>query len=244
MNRLRTKLEATLRPAVGLMPSRRTKKSATRNRVRPFNPKIFLVKDRHGTRTLQAPKGDLIFAQGDRAETVFYILAGRITLTVVSRRGKEAVLAQLKAGDFFGEGCLAEQPVYMATASAEEDSSIVRIDKQAMIHMLHHQPGFAKLFITHLLSRNVRIQREFLDHLFDSADKRLARALLLLARYGKDGEPERNLPKVSQETLAEMAGTTRSQIRIFLAKFTALGFIKYSDTIEVHHSLLNIVLHD
>ena len=175
---------------------------------------------------------------------MFYIKTGGIKLTVVSQEGKEAVVAILGHGDFFGEGSLAGQLVCMATATAIDASTIVRIDKAAMIQVLHDEPGFSDLFMSYLLSRNVRIQADLVDHLFNSAEKRLARILLLLAHYGKEGEPEGIIPKTSQDTLADMIGTTRSRVSAFLNKFRKLGFIKYNGNIEVHSSLLNIVLHD
>ena len=194
--------------------------------------------------TLQAPKEHLIFSQGDAANAVFYVQAGRVKLTVVSQQGKEAVVAILEQGGFFGEGCLAGQLVCMATATALDASMIVRIDKAAMIRVLHDESSFSKLFMAYLLSRNVRIQEDLVDHLFNSAEKRLARILLLLAHYGKEGKPEPVIPKISQDTLADMIGTTRSRVSLFLNTFRKLGFIHYNGRIEVHSSLLNIVLHD
>jgi CRP-like cAMP-binding protein len=186
----------------------------------------------------------VIFSQGDAADAVFYIKTGRVKLTVVSQEGKEAVVAILGHGDFFGEGSLAGQLVCMATAIAIEASRIVRIDKAAMIQVLHDKASFSQLFMAHVLSRNVRIQEDLVDHLFNSAEKRLARILLLLANYGKEGKPEGIIPKVGQETLANMIGTTRSRVSAFLNKFRKLGFISYNGRMEVHSSLLNIVLHD
>ena len=244
MNRLRTKLRTKLASTVGLIPSSTTPKSAARNRARPFTCKTFLAKDGHGKTTLRAPKDHLIFSQGDEANAVFYVRKGRVKLTVRSKEGKEAVVAILNPEDFFGEGCLTGQLTCVATATTLDESVIMRIDKATITRVLHHEASFAKLFIAHLLSHNVRIQKDLVDHLFNSTEKRLARALLLLARYGRDGEPEGAIPKVSQEALAEMVGTTRSRVRLFLDKFRTLGFINYNGTIEVHNSLLNIVLHD
>jgi CRP-like cAMP-binding protein len=193
---------------------------------------------------LQASKSQLIFSQGDAADAVFYLRAGRVKLSVLSQQGKEAVVGILEQGSFFGKGCLVGQLTCRATATALDASTILRIDKTAMIRVLHDEANFAKLFIAHLLSHNVCIQNDLVDHLFNSTEKRLAQLLLLLAGYGKDGEPKGDIPKVSQETLAEMSGTTRSRVRVFLDKFRELGFIHYNGTIQVHRALLNIVLYD
>ena len=175
---------------------------------------------------------------------MFYVQTGRVKLTVVSEHGKEAVVGLLNSGSFFGEGCLAGQVLYMATATAQDVSTIVRIDKGTMIRVLRDESSFSEMFMAYLLSHSVRIQEDLVDHLFNSAEKRLARILLLLAQYGKEGKPEAVIPKMSQETLAEMVGTTRSRVSSFLNKFKKLGFIKYNGKMEVHSSLLNIVLHD
>ncbi|MEP6935352.1 MAG: Crp/Fnr family transcriptional regulator [Nitrospirota bacterium] len=229
---------------VGLLPDKKTRKPASGTRVIPFNPKTFLAKVGHGKTMLRAPKGHLIFSQGDANNAVFYVQAGRVKLTVVSQQGKEAVVGILKQGSFFGEGCLIGQLTCMATATALDASMIVRMDKEAIIRVLHEEPSFSTLFVAYLLSHHMRMQKDLVDHLFSSTEKRLARALLLLARYGKDGEPEGNIPKVSQEALAKMVGATRSRVRVFLSKFGRLGFIRYNGRIEVHSSLLNIVLHN
>jgi CRP/FNR family transcriptional regulator, cyclic AMP receptor protein len=244
MNRLRTKSRTGTGTVVGLIPGRKIKKPAAIKRATPFNSKTFLAKVGHGKTTLQAPKKHLIFSQGDAANAVFYVQTGRVKLTVVSQQGKEAVVAILEQGGFFGEGCLAGQEVCMATAIALDASMIVRIDKAAMIRVLHDESSFSELFMGYLLSRNVRIQTDLVDHLFNSAEKRLARILLLLAHYGKEGKPEPVIPKISQDTLADMVGTTRSRVSLFLNKFRKLGFIHYNGRMEVHSSLLNIVLHD
>ncbi|PJA79803.1 MAG: Crp/Fnr family transcriptional regulator, partial [Nitrospirae bacterium CG_4_9_14_3_um_filter_51_5] len=195
-----------------------------------------------------SPKQRILFSQGEAAEAVFYIQAGRGKLSVVSQEGKEAVVAMLDPGAFFGEGCLAGQLVSMATATAEEDSTLIRIDKQVMIRALHDDPAFSALFMEYLLARNIRIQEDLVDHLFNSSEKRLARLLLLMAHFGKEGKPEAVIAKVSQETLAEMIGTTRSRVSFFLNKFRKLGFIEYGDGsnkgLYIHSSLLNVVLHD
>ena len=196
-------------------------------------------------RTLTAHrKNHPIFAQGDPADALFYIQKGKVKLTVVSRHGKEAIVAVLGPSDFFGEGCLAGQPRRMATASALVDSSIVRIAKPAAIKVIHDQPKFSELFLTYLLSRNIRIEEDLVDRLFNSSEKRLARILLLLANFGKNDRPEQVIPKISQETLAEMVGTTRARVSFFMNKFRKLGFVSYDGGLEVHSALLNVVLHD
>ncbi|MBK5280852.1 MAG: Crp/Fnr family transcriptional regulator [Nitrospiraceae bacterium] len=245
MDRLRTKLRTETGTVVGLIPSRKIKTPAARNRATSFNPKTFLARNGHGKTTLRAPRKHLIFSQGDEANAVFYVQMGRVKLTVLSRKGEqEAVVAILDPGDFFGEGCLSGQPAYMATATAIEASMIMRIDKTTMVRVLNSEASFTQLFMAYLLSRNVRTQDDLVVHLFNSVEKRLARVLLILARYGKDGMPEVAIQKISQDTLAEMVGTTRSRVSSFLNKFKKLGFITYNGKMEVHSSLLNIVLHD
>lgn len=244
MNRTRTKLGTEPGPVIGLRPDRKIKKPAPGKRAARFSPKTFLTKVGNGKTTEQAPNGHRIFSQGDAADAVFYIKAGQIQLTVVSQEGKEAVVAILGSGDFFGEGALAGQRLRMATATAINESKIVRIEKAAMIQVLHDEASFSQLFMAYLLARNVRIQEDLVDHLFNSAEKRLARILLLLAHYGKEGKPEGIIPKISQNTLARMIGTTRPRVSAFLSKFRQMGFISYNGRIEVHSSLLNIVLHD
>jgi CRP-like cAMP-binding protein len=209
-----------------------------------FNPRDVLVKVGDGKTLLQLRKKDRIIGQGDTADAVFYIQAGRVKLTVVSQQGKEAVVAILEAGSFFGEACLAGQLVCMATATSLEPSTVVRINKQTMIDALHNEPTFAEMFLSYLLSRNIRIQEDLVDQLFNSSEKRLARILLLLAHFGKEGKPETIIPKISQETLAEMVGTTRSRVSFFMNKFKRLGFLSYDGGMHVHSSLLNVVLHD
>ena len=185
----------------------------------------------------------VIFSQGDPATEVFYIQEGGVKLSVLSRTGKEAVVGMLGSGDFFGEGCLAGQPRRMATASAMSPSAVLVIEKLQMLEMLHTQPSLAERFLTHMLTRNIRIEEDLVDQLFNSSEKRLARALLLLARYGKEDQPLR-VPKVSQETLAEIVGTTRSRVNFFMNKFRDLGFIEYNGDIKVNSALLTVVLHD
>jgi len=209
-----------------------------------FNPKTFLATVGKGKTLLTPPKQTIIFSQGDAADAVFYIQEGRVKLSVVSPEGKEAIVAILERGNFFGEGCLAGQLVHMATATSLENATLVRIDKQAMIDTLHNEPTFSELFLAYLLARSIRIQEDLVDQLFNSSEKRLARILLLLAHFGKEGKPEAIIPKVSQETLAEMVGTTRSRVSFFMNKFRELGFLDYNGGVHVHSSLLNVVLHD
>ena len=185
-----------------------------------------------------------VFAQGDVADAVFYLQSGRVKLTVVSKQGKEAIVALLGPEEFFGEGCLAGQPLRMSTATAIEDTTVVRLDKKAMVRLLHTNAKFSEMFTTYLLSRNIRFEEDLVDQLFNSSEKRLARILLLLAHFGKEGKQEPVIPKISQETLAGMIGTTRSRVSHFMNKFRKLGFIDYNGGMSVHSSLLNIVLFD
>jgi CRP/FNR family transcriptional regulator, cyclic AMP receptor protein len=186
----------------------------------------------------------VVFAQGDPADAVFYIQKGKLKVTVLSKHGKEAVVAILGAGEFAGEGCLAGQRRRMATVLAMTDSEAVRLEKADVIRMLHDKPQFASVFMAHLLARNIRVEEDLVDQLFNSSEKRLARLLLLLANFGKDGKPEAVVAKISQETLAEMIGTTRSRVSFFMNKFRKLGFIDYNGSLEVHSSLLSVILHD
>jgi CRP/FNR family transcriptional regulator, cyclic AMP receptor protein len=210
----------------------------------PFDPKTFLARVGAGKTRAELRKRQIVFAQGDPADAVFYIQKGKIELRVLSQQGKEAILAILGADDFFGEGCLAGQPLRMSTAAAVTECSVVRLEKSAMIAVLHDEPVFSALFISYLLTRNIRIEEDLVDQLFNSSEKRLARLLLLLANFGKEGKPEAVIPKVSQETLAEMIGTTQSRVSFFMNKFRKLGFIEYNGGLSVHSSLLNVVLHD
>ena len=244
MNRMQTTSRTETGTVVGLLPDKKIRRPAAGTLATAFNPQTFLAKVGHGKTTLQAPKEQLIYSQGDTADAVFYVQAGRVKLTVLSQQGKEAVVGILEHGSFFGEGCLVGQLACMATATAVDVSTIVRIEKAAMIRVLHDETSFSELFMAYLLSRNLRIQADLVDHLFNSAEKRLARILLLLAHYGKEGKPEPVIPKISQDTLANMVGTTRSRVSFFLNKFQKLGFIHYNGRMEVHSSLLNIVLHD
>jgi CRP-like cAMP-binding protein len=209
-----------------------------------FDPKLFLAKIGHGRRILDYRKDQAVFSQGDPGDAIFYIHKGKVKLTVVSNAGKEAVIAILGAGDFLGEGCLAGRPMHLATATTMSDCSIARLEKLATIRVLHEEPAFSEIFLAYVLSRNIRIEEDLVDQLFNSSEKRLARVLLLLANFGKEGKPEQVIAKISQETLAEMIGTTRSRVSFFMNKFRKLGFIAYNGELHVHSSLLNIVLHD
>src|ERR1700683_478609 len=213
---------------------------------REFNPKEFLATIGEGRKVMSFPKKQTIFAQGDIADEVFYIQEGKVRLTVVSKVGKEATLGILSQGDFFGEGVLAGQHLRMGSASAMTDCELLRIDKKAMMLALHREHTFSDLFVAYLLARNIRYEEDLVDQLFNSSEKRLARLLLLLAHFGKEGVPEIVIPKISQETLAEMIGTTRSRVSFFMNRFRKLGFIDYDggSGLQVHSSLLNIVLHD
>lgn len=222
----------------------RSKAKAKPQRPRGFEPKHFLAKVGAGRTAAKYPQNGRIFAQGEPANSVFYIQYGQVKLTVVSRQGKEAVIAILGAGDFFGEGCLAGQLTRMASAAAMSESSIVRLEKAAVIRVLREEPAFSEFFLMHVLSRNIRFEADLVDQLFNSSEKRLARVLLLLANFGKVGEPQTVLPKISQETLAEIIGTTRSRVSFFMNRFRKLGFIDYNGSLQVHSSLLNVVLHD
>jgi CRP-like cAMP-binding protein len=209
-----------------------------------FDPKLFLAKVGTGRTIREYDKKQVVFSQSDSAEAIFYIQKGKVKLTVVSDNGKEAVIAILGAGDFLGEACLAGRAMYLGTAIAMSECSIVRLEKASMIRVLHQEPAFSEMFVSYLLSRNVRIEEDLVDQLFNSSEKRLARVLLLLAHFGKEGKPEPVIAKISQETLAEMIGTTRSRVSFFMNKFRKMGFIEYNGGLHVHSSLLNIVLHD
>jgi CRP/FNR family transcriptional regulator, cyclic AMP receptor protein len=215
-----------------------------RKRLKTFDPQTFLATVGRGKTTLSIGKKKVIFSQGDAADAVFYIQEGKVNLTVTSHQGNEAVVAILEPGDFFGEACLTGQASRLATATSIAVSTIVRIEKAAMIRVLHDEPAFSELFLAYVLSRNLRIEEDLVDQLFNSSEKRLARVLLLLAHIGKERKPEPALAKISQETLAEMIGTTRSRVSFFMNKFRKLGFIEYNGGLTVHSSLLNIVLHD
>jgi CRP/FNR family transcriptional regulator, cyclic AMP receptor protein len=215
---------------------------------REFDPKTFLATIGNGRKMVGVPQKGVVFAQGDAADAVFYIQKGKVRLTVVSTAGKEATIGIVSEGNFFGEGSLAGQVVRMGSAAAMTDCELLRVDKKAMMIALHREHAFSDLFVAYLLARNIRYEEDLVDQLFNSSEKRLARALLLLAHFGKEGIPETVVPKISQETLAEMIGTTRSRVSFFMNRFRKLGFIHYSGGVEgglqVHSSLLNVVLHD
>jgi CRP/FNR family cyclic AMP-dependent transcriptional regulator len=215
-----------------------------KNKKLPFDPKVFLSKVNGGRTITSFRKNQNVYAQGDPADSVFYIQSGKLKKIVVSEQGKEAVVALLGPGDFFGEGCLRGETLRLAAVSAMTESVIMRIPKKNIIRAIHEEPAFAEMFISHLLHRNSRVEEDLVDQLFNSSEKRLARTLLLLANFGKEGEPEPLLAKISQETLAEMIGTTRSRVSAFMNKFRQLGLIDYNGHIEVRRSLLNVVLHE
>jgi CRP/FNR family transcriptional regulator, cyclic AMP receptor protein len=211
----------------------------------PFDPQSFLAKVEAGRTRTELRRRQIVFSQGDPADAVFSIRKGRIELKVLSPHGKEAIIAVLGAGDFFGEGCLSGQPLRVATAAAATECTITRIEKSAMVAVLRDEPGFAALFLAHLLSRNIRLEEDLVDHLFNSSEKRLARVLLLLADIGKDGKPEAVIAKISQESLAEMVGTTRSRVSFFMNKFRKRGFVAYDrGGLSVRRSLVNVLLQD
>jgi len=211
----------------------------------PFDPKLFLAKVGEGRSIGKYRKDQIVFSQGDPADAIFYIQKGKAKVTVVSEQGKEAVVAILGPDDFFGEGCLAGQPRRMATVSIMAEGLFMRLEKASVVRVIHDEPAFSEMFIAHLLARTIRVEEDLVDQLFNSSEKRLARMLLLLANFGKDGRPEPVIAKVSQETLAEMIGTTRSRVSFFMNKFRKLGFIHYDGGgLEVHSSLLNVILHD
>jgi len=214
-------------------------------RRRPsFDPKSFLAKIGEGRSIGKYGKDQTLFSQGDLADAVFYIQKGKVKVTVVSEQGKEAVVAILGADEFFGEGCLVGQARRIAKVAAMTDSVIMRLEKAAVVRVIRQEPAFSEMFIAHLLARAIRVEADLVDQLFNSSEKRLARLLLLLANFGKEVSPEPMIAKISQETLAEMIGTTRSRVSFFMNRFRKLGFIDYNGSIEVHSSLLNVVLHD
>jgi CRP/FNR family cyclic AMP-dependent transcriptional regulator len=213
-------------------------------KAKPFAPTAFLTEAGGGKTIAKYQIDQPVFLQGDTADSVFYIQSGKVKVTVVSEQGKEAVVAILGPNEFCGEGCLAGQLRRMGTATAMMESEIMRLAKRAMIRVLHEEPAFSEMFVAYLLARTIRVEEDLVDQLFNSSEKRLARALLLLANFGKEGRPEPIIAKVSQETLAEMVGTTRSRVSHFMNKFRQLGFIEYNGTLEVHSSLLSVVLHD
>jgi CRP/FNR family cyclic AMP-dependent transcriptional regulator len=211
---------------------------------RTFDPKSFLATMDGGRSLVDLHKDGIIFAQGDPADAVFYIQAGKIKVTVTSEQGKQAVVGILGAGEFFGEGCLNGQPLRLATASALGEAEVMRVQKEEMVRVLHAEPTFAEMFMAYLLTRNSRVEEDLVDQLFNSSEKRLARTLLVLANFGKDGAPQPITTKISQETLADIVGTTRPRISFFMNKFRKLGFIEYNGDLKVHNSLLSVVLRD
>src|ERR1700693_6329364 len=221
------------------------KRKAKRNKAKlPFDPKVFLAKVNGGRSISNYRKDQIVYTQGQPADSVFYIQSGKVKKTVLSEQGKEAVVALFGTGDFFGEGCMTGQPLRLATVRAMTECVIARIAKTDVIRVIHEEPAFAELFIAHLLARNSRVEEDLVDQLFNSSEKRLARMLLLLAHFGKEGKPEPILAKISQETLADMIGTTRSRVGFFMNKFRKLGLIDYNGSIEVRSSLLTFVLPD
>jgi CRP-like cAMP-binding protein len=224
------------------------KLAAATKKNRGFDPDTFLATIGEGRNNVSVPKKDTIFAQGDEADAVFYIQKGKVRLSVVSKTGKEATIGILNEGSFFGEGALAGQVLRMGSAAAMTDCELLRVDKKAMMSALHSEHSLSDMFVAYLLGRNIRYEEDLVDQLFNSSEKRLARVLLLLAHFGKEGMPETVVPKISQEVLAEMVGTTRSRVSFFMNRFRKLGFIHYAGGVEgglqVHSSLLNVVLHD
>jgi CRP/FNR family transcriptional regulator, cyclic AMP receptor protein len=216
----------------------------TIKRKASFNPKSFLAKVGEGRSIGAYRSNQIVFSQGDPADAVFFLQNGKVKLTVVSEQGKEAVVAIHGTNEFFGEGCLTSQARRIATVATLTESVIVRLEKAAIVRVIHQEPAFSEMFIAHLLGRTLRVEADLVDQLFNSSEKRLARLLLLLANFGKEGKPEPMIAKISQETLAEMIGTTRSRVSFFMNKFRKLGFIHYNGHIEVHSSLLNLVLHE
>jgi CRP/FNR family cyclic AMP-dependent transcriptional regulator len=221
-----------------------TKKRRKRPTQRLFDAERFLESTGSSKKIAKYEAASVVFSQGDPALSVLYVQHGGVRLSVISETGKEAVVALLGPGDFFGEGCLAGQPLRMATATAIAETTVLVVEKRRMLQLLHEQSGFSDRFITHMLARNIRIEEDLVDQLFNSSEKRLARTLLLLARYGKQDKPQRVLPKVSQEVLAEMVGTTRSRVNFFMNKFRKMGFIEYNGGLKINSSLLSVVLHD
>ncbi|WP_088345313.1 MULTISPECIES: Crp/Fnr family transcriptional regulator [Rhodomicrobium] len=217
---------------------------AVKRQTPQFDPKAFLARVGEGRSIGKYSKDQIVFAQGDPADSVFYIQRGKVKITVVSEQGKEAVVAILGKNEFVGEGCLAGQTHRIATVATMADSVISRLEKAAILRVIHEETAFSEMFIAHLLGRAIRVEADLVDQLFNSSEKRLARLLLLLANFGKDSKPEPMIAKISQETLAQMIGTTRARVSFFMNKFRKLGFISYNGGIEVHSSLLNVILHD
>lgn len=217
---------------------------AKRKQKQPFNVETFLATVDGGRTVSTYRKNKKVFLQGDPADSVFYIQEGQVKVCVISEQGKEAIVAIHAKGDFFGEGCLAGQPLRLATVAAMTECTIMRLDKASIVRVLHDEPKFSEMFLSYVLARNARVEEDLVDQLFNSSEKRLARLLLLMANFGKEGRPQPVIAKISQETLAEMIGTTRSRVSLFMNKFRKLGFIEYNGGMHVHNSLLNVVLHD
>jgi CRP/FNR family transcriptional regulator, cyclic AMP receptor protein len=227
------------------VPTSKVALTKRKNAPNGFDPGSFLATTGVGRTLMNVENKQVLFAQGEPADAVFYIQKGKVKLTVVSKDGKEATIALLGAREFVGEACIvAGQPLRQATAAAITDCEVLRIAKKEMVRVLHEQHKFSDVFVSFLLSRNARIQEDLVDQLFNSSEKRLARILLLLAQFGKEGKPEKVIPRISQETLAKMIGTTRSRVSFFMNRFRKLGFIRYNGTMEVHSSLLNVILHE
>ena len=226
------------------MPKTRARRAAPSAKRSAFDVDAFLESTGAARRVVGYPKGTIVFSQGQPSNAVMYVQKGSIKLSVLSRTGKEAVVAMLGPGEFFGEGALTGQTIRIGTATATTSTTVLIIEKATMLQLLRDEPTFSERFIAYMLARNIRIEADLVDHLFNSSEKRLARALLLLARYGDQEAPERRIPKLSQETLAEMIGTTRSRVNYFMNKFRDLGFIEYNGDIKVNTSLLSVVLHD
>ena len=233
-------MQDSVKPASGRRPGKRS----TRAAASAVDPQAFLLATEGVRSDSKLNAGDAVFGQGDPSDAIFYIRTGRIQLTVVSDQGKEGVIALFGPGDFFGEGCLAGQPLRISTAIAVMDCTLMRIAKQAMTRMLHEQHDMSELFVRHLLSRNIRFEGDLVDQLFNSSEKRLARILLLLSHFGKESRAETVLPRINQESLAQMVGTTRSRVNFFMNKFRKLGFIDYNGALKVNNSLLSVVLRD
>jgi CRP-like cAMP-binding protein len=240
-----TKKQERKPPGNGRAPLRPAELAASPERPAAFDPRLLLTKLTTGKTSREYQAGEFVFSQGDTGDAVFYIQSGKVKLTVVSKRGKEAVVAILPEGSFLGEGCLAGRPLRMSTASAVQRSTVIRVEKETMIRLLHQEPEFAERFVAYLLSRNIRMEEDLVDQLFNSSEKRLARLLLLLANFGQESKPIPVVAKMSQETLAEMIGTTRSRVSFFMNRFRKLGFIDYNGGgMHVHSSLVSVVLHD
>lgn len=226
------------------MAKAKARRTPSAGKPQPFNVETFLESAGAARRVATYPRGKTVFLQGQPSDAVMYIQKGGIKISVLSRTGKEAVVAMLGPGDFFGEGALTGQPIRIGTATATMPTTVLIIERPAMLELLRDEPTFSERFISYMLARNIRVEADLVDHLFNSSEKRLARALLLLARYGDQTGPERRIPKISQETLAEMVGTTRSRVNFFMNKFRDLGFIAYNGDLRINTALLSIVLHD